>query len=77
VLIALDRMERGGNATEMTARSAAQEVEASFGIPVFAIATLDDIMAFLADSKDAALAAHRDAVAAYRERYGAPYGAPA
>jgi len=43
VLIALDRMERGqGDA------SAVQEVTATYGIPVVAIATLDDLMGFLA-----------------------------
>ena len=39
-----------------------------FGIPVVAIATLEDLMAFLADQP--ALAAHAGAVADYRARYG-------
>ncbi|MFO1315560.1 MAG: orotate phosphoribosyltransferase [Burkholderiales bacterium] len=63
VLIALDRMERGQGD-----RSAVQEVRETFGIPVVAIATLDDLMAFLADRPD--LHAHAAAVAAYRARYG-------
>ena len=64
VLIALDRMERGqGDA------SAVQEVRASYGIPVVAIATLDDLMAFLAGGP--AVAAHAGAVEAYRAQYGA------
>jgi orotate phosphoribosyltransferase len=63
VLIALDRMERGQGE-----RSAVQEVRAMFGIPIVAIATLDDLMAYLADRP--ALAAHAGAVADYRARYG-------
>ena len=39
-----------------------------FGIPVVAIATLDDLMAYLADRPQ--LAAHAGAVADYRARYG-------
>jgi orotate phosphoribosyltransferase len=70
VLIALDRMERGGNATELTATSAAQDVQQSFGIPVFAIANLSDLMGFLAHTQDPELAGYRDAVLNYRERYG-------
>jgi orotate phosphoribosyltransferase len=67
VLIALDRMERG-----QADASAVQEVQASYGIPVVAIATLDDLMAFLADRPE--LRAQADSVAAYRERYGARNG---
>jgi orotate phosphoribosyltransferase len=64
VLIALDRMERGQGE-----RSAVQEVRDQFGIPVVAIATLDDVMAFIAGQP--ALEAHAQAVTAYRDRYGA------
>jgi len=64
VLIALDRMERGqGDA------SAVQEVRETHGIPVVAIATLDDVMAFIAKRPE--LAAHATAVTEYRARYGA------
>ncbi len=63
VLIALDRMERGQGQ-----QSAVQEVSETFGIPVVAIATLDDLMAFLAGRP--ALAAEAGAIAAYRARYG-------
>ena len=63
VLVALDRMERGQGE-----RSAVQEVREMFGIPVVAIATLEDLMTFLADQPG--LAAHADAVADYRARYG-------
>jgi len=64
VLIALDRMERGQGE-----RSAVREVQETFGIPVVAIATLDDVMMFIAGRSD--LAQHASAVAAYRAQYGA------
>ncbi len=64
VLIALDRMERGQGAT-----SAVQDVSDTYGIPVVAIANLDDVMAFIAGRAE--LSAMRPAIAAYRERYGA------
>lgn len=63
VVIALDRMERGTSAL-----SAVQEVRESFGIPVIAVATLDDLTGYLADSPE--LAANLDAVTAYRKAYG-------
>ncbi|HEY0878791.1 MAG TPA: orotate phosphoribosyltransferase, partial [Zeimonas sp.] len=74
VLIALDREERSGNATEIGERSAAQEVERSHGIPVIAVATLTDLLGFL-DSDEAhaaGVADFRERVADYRARYGAP-----
>ncbi len=64
VLIALDRMERGQGAT-----SAVQEVRDAFGIPVIAIATLDDLMRFI--GVRAELARWGAAVEAYRAQYGA------
>ena len=64
VLIALDRQERG----QAGVRSAAQEVTAEFGLPVIAIAGLDDLLAH-ADERPA-IAAHRAALEAYRARYG-------
>ena len=72
VLIALDRQERGGTAGVPTERSAVQEVRALYGIPVFAIANLDDVLAFLesASGGAAGLGAWRDKVAAYRAQYG-------
>src|SRR6185295_2331107 len=63
VLLALDRMERGTGE-----RSAVQEVRELFGIPVVEIATLDDLMGFLAERP--ALKAHAGAIADYRARYG-------
>jgi orotate phosphoribosyltransferase len=71
VVIALDRQERGGDADHPTASSAVQEVTALYGIPVLSIASLDDLLGFLeADGGAGPHAAHRAAIAAYRERYG-------
>ncbi len=63
VLIALDRMERGQGEL-----SAVQEVGRDYGIPVVAVATLVDLLAFLADRPD--FAEYREAVARYRQEYG-------
>jgi orotate phosphoribosyltransferase len=70
VLIALDRMERSGNATEVGDQSAIQVVEQEFGLPVIAIANLADLMFFLTASSDTELTAYLPAVKAYREQYG-------
>lgn len=64
VAISMDRMERGTGEL-----SAVQEVEQAMGLPVVAIATLDDLLGFLAG--DAALGAHLKAVEAYRAEFGA------
>jgi orotate phosphoribosyltransferase len=64
VLIALDRMERGKGE-----RSAVSEVQDTYGIPVIAIATLDDVMAFIANRPE--LTRYANEVAAYRTQYGA------
>jgi orotate phosphoribosyltransferase len=65
VLIAFDRMERGRGE-----RSAVQELQHEFSIPVMAIATLDDLLAMLGRRTE--LSRHRADVMAYREQYGAP-----
>lgn len=63
VVIALDRMERGsGNL------SAAQEVRASYNIPVISIATLDDLIGYL--KADPQRARDLVAVGRYRDSYG-------
>ena len=64
ILIAFDRMERGKGEL-----SAVQELKEQFGVPVMAIATLEDLLGFLGERPE--LAAQRTAVTAYRERYGA------
>ena len=73
VLIALDRQERGGNAEQVSELSAVQEVERNYGLPVFAIAGLDDVLTFLDSGSEAASAQapYRQRVAEYRNRYGA------
>lgn len=63
VLVALDRQERGQGE-----RSAIQEVEQSYGIPVTSIIRLDQVLEYL--QSDSALSGHAPAIAAYRERYG-------
>jgi orotate phosphoribosyltransferase len=68
VVIALDRQERGQSGQ----RSAAQEVSAEFGIPVIAIAGLDELLEFADDRPE--LAAHKAALMAYRLRYGSRTG---
>jgi orotate phosphoribosyltransferase len=70
VLIALDRMERSGNAVEIGAKSAVQAVEEEFGLPVIAIANLSDLMSFLTSSNDAQLTNYLPAVKTYRDKYG-------
>jgi orotate phosphoribosyltransferase len=71
VMIALDRMERSGKEGEMSALSAVQEVTKSYGIPVISIGTLTDLLDFISNAAaDSELARHKDAVAAYRSRYG-------
>jgi orotate phosphoribosyltransferase len=64
VLIALDRQERGHGEW-----SAAQEVSRNHGIPVTAIATLDDVLATLRGRAD--LLDRVVAIEAYRRQYGA------
>jgi orotate phosphoribosyltransferase len=64
VLIAFDRMERGRGE-----HSAVQELTREFGLPVIAIATLEDLLAFLAGRPE--LKAQAAEVNTYREQYGA------
>lgn len=63
VAIALDRMERGTGEL-----SAVQEVERSYGMPVVACATLDDLVGYLQESPG--MQDNLDAVRAYRAKYG-------
>ncbi len=63
VIIALDRQERGKGE-----RSAIQEVEADYRIPVAAIVRLADLVDFIAQRGDAA--AYLDRINAYRRTYG-------
>lgn len=73
VLIALDRMEKGGTAEVMTEHSAVQEVEKLYQMPVISIINLIDLLAFMDEETPMAQQAkpYREAVVAYRARYGA------
>ena len=65
IVIALDRQER---VREDAAQSAAQAVAAEHGIPVVAVAGLNDLLEFACERAE--LVGHRDALLAYRARYG-------
>ncbi|HAT50664.1 MAG: orotate phosphoribosyltransferase [Nitrospirae bacterium] len=66
VVIALDRQERGSGDDP---RSATQYVEETLGIPVIAIATLDDLIRLLKEDPSQANPLHD--ILEYRDRYGA------
>lgn len=68
VVIAIDRQERTG-ATESGTLSAAQEVSQQHGIPVIAVATLDDIVAYLQEIPGEAH--NLTKIKQYRAQYGA------
>ncbi|WP_144630342.1 orotate phosphoribosyltransferase [Bordetella genomosp. 13] len=68
VLIALDRMERAGADDALSPHSAVQDVARTYGMPVISIANLNDILGLL--QQDAQFAENRDAVLAYRAKYG-------
>ena len=63
VVIALDRMERGQGEL-----SAVQEVQQAYAMPVVAVATLDDLLAYLGGRAE--LAQNLQAVTQYRQQYG-------
>jgi len=64
ILIAFDRMEKGRGE-----KSAIMELEQEFGLPVIAIASLNDLMGFIGRRPE--LADQVEAVAGYRRQYGA------
>ena len=70
VLIALDRQERSGTAAEVGDYSALEDVQQRYGVPVHAIACLDDLIGYLERREDPELSRWRAPLAAYRERYG-------
>ncbi len=63
VVIALDRQEKGSGE-----RSAIQEVEQNYGIPVVSIVGMTDLMDYL--ESQPGMEAQLGAMRAYRERYG-------
>ncbi len=70
VLIALDRMEKSGDAVNIGQYSAVQSVGQEFGLPVIAIANLDSLMRYLQQSADQQLQTYLPAVQNYRVQYG-------
>jgi orotate phosphoribosyltransferase len=74
VAIALDRQERvadgAGDESADSGRSAVQFVRTELGLQVTAIASLDDLLQYLAQGADPALAQFLPRVQAYRDRYG-------
>ncbi|MDV6318507.1 orotate phosphoribosyltransferase [Chromohalobacter sp. HP20-39] len=70
VVIALDRQECGQAEEGAQRRSAIQEVEARYAMPVVSIVTLDQVLAYLETHAGADLQPHAQAIRAYRDRYG-------
>jgi orotate phosphoribosyltransferase len=68
VALALDRQERAVEDGRDAGHSAVQYVTRELGLPVTAIATLEDLLQYLAP--DPSLQASAAAVQAYRDRYG-------
>jgi len=71
IVIALDRQEAAGGVDVAPAgarRSEAETVAAEHGLPVIAVATLSDLLAFA--GHDATLAGHRENLLTYRAAYG-------
>lgn len=63
IVIALDRMERGQHAL-----SAVQEIQSTYGLPVVAVANLNDLWQYLGSNPQ--WTRYRDAVSDYRRQYG-------
>ena len=63
IVVAIDRQERGTGDL-----SAVAQVQQELGVPVRAIVTLDDVVAYLEETGEHA--EHLDAMRAYREEYG-------
>lgn len=70
IVIALDRQEAAGGieVPDGTRRSAAETVAHEHGLPVVAVATLADLLAFAGAKPE--LQSHREALLAYRATYG-------
>ena len=70
VTIALDRQEKASENGVDKPHSAVQFVQRELGLAVVAIASLNDLLAYLQGQSDPRLASNLPAVQAYRERYG-------
>lgn len=68
VFLALDRQEKGQKDGEPTETSAIQQVEEEFGVPVVAIATLDNLIDYLKQQPDQD--DNLQNMKAYRKQYG-------
>ena len=67
VAIALDRQEKGAENGDDQSLSAVQYITSQLDLRVVSIATLADLLQYLAAANDAALAGFRQAVSAYRD----------
>jgi len=65
IAVAMDRQEKG-----LGEKSAIQEIEESYKVPVISIITLQDIINYLGKAQSTELSANLEAVEAYREKYG-------
>ena len=74
VMIALDRQEKATENGQDVPYSAVQFVQRQLGLQVCSIATLGDLMQYLACHSGAGLAQAHQQVQAYRERYGVDQG---
>jgi orotate phosphoribosyltransferase len=70
VAIALDRQEKSAEDGVDQSFSAVQYITRELGLTVCAVATLVDLLHYLSVVGDSALSPYRQAVAAYRQRYG-------
>ena len=70
VAIALDRQEKAVEDGRDAEWSAVQYVQQRLGLQVAAVATLSDLLQYLASTADATLRAHLPRVSDYRQRYG-------
>ncbi len=65
IAVAMDRQEKGTGE-----KSAIQEIEENYKVPVVSIITLKDIINYLEKAQNSQLSANLAAVQAYRETYG-------
>jgi orotate phosphoribosyltransferase len=65
IAVAMDRQEKGAGE-----KSAIQEIEDNYNVPVISIITLQDIINYLGKAQSKDLSANLEAVKAYRETYG-------
>jgi orotate phosphoribosyltransferase len=70
VTIALDRQEKSAERGIDQPWSAVQYITSQLDLRVVSIATLADLLQYLRASSDAGLEVYRQAVSAYRDRYG-------